>query len=476
MLIPIGRDDAEIRRHAWVCYVIFALNILMFVGVSVAERQSMKRAAAEWQQAIEYHEQRPYLKTPEAMKRLIGPMGVAYLEQRRGEYGAAPADRVESEQRELDAETAEAEEARRDQPKVRLGYVPADAGFLTILTSLFVHAGLMHLIGNLLYLFLSGPFVEDVFGRPLFALLYFGGGIAATLTYGANNADSIVPLVGASGAIAAVMGAYLVRFARSKVEFLFMPFLLRPTWHYRFALPAFVVLPLWFAQQLLGMRVESQSGVGFSAHVGGFVFGAAFALLIAVTKIEDKWVNPAVLQETTWSLDERLVRALDARHRGDFAASKRELASVLRDGNASVEALQLGVDLARDTEDPAAFDAAATRLLARHIEQKETGLATDLIREVADDRFARLPKFLARAAPFIERSGDREWALALYERLYEADPNGTTAVSALMKIGSLRRFRGDLSGAREALSKARQHPACTAEWIPSIDAKLAQLG
>lgn len=476
MLLPIGRDDAEIRRHAWVCYVIFALNILMFVGVSVAERESAKRANAEWQQAIEYHEERPYLKTPDAMKRLIGPAGVAYLEERRSNYGAVPVDRIESEQRQLDEETAEAEEARRDQPAVRLGYVPVDGSFLTILTSLFVHAGLMHLIGNMLYLYLSGPFVEDVFGRPLFALLYFGGGVAATLTYGANNADSVIPLVGASGAIAAVMGAYLVRFARSRVEFLFVPLLLRPTWNYRFSLPAFVVLPLWFAQQLLGMRVEASSGVGFSAHVGGFVFGVAFALLVAVTKVEQKWVNPAVLQQTTWSLDERLVRALEARHRGDFAAAKRELASVLRDGNASVEALQLGVDLARDTEDPAAFDVAAARLLVRHIEQKETTLAADLIREIADDRFARLPKFFGRAAPFIERSGDREWALALYERLYEADPNSAGAVNALMKIGALRRFNGDFRGAREALSKARQHPACTPEWIPSIDAKLAQLG
>ncbi|HEY0372775.1 MAG TPA: rhomboid family intramembrane serine protease, partial [Thermoanaerobaculia bacterium] len=377
MLLPIGRDDAEIRRHAWVCYVIFALNILMFVGVSVAEREAMKRATAEWQEAIEYQEEHPYLKTPQAMERLIGSAGMSYLESRSRNYGAVPLDRMKIEQRELDEQTAEAEAARRDQPKVRLGYVPSDGNFFTIFTSIFVHAGFMHLIGNLLYLFLSGPFVEDVYGRPLFALLYFGGGIAATLTYGANNASSIIPLVGASGAIAAVMGAYLVRFARSKVEFLFMPLIFRPSWHYRFALPAFVVLPLWFAQQLLGMRVEAASGVGFSAHVGGFVFGLVFALLIMITKIEDKWVNPAVLQQTTWSLDDRLVRAMDARHRGDVDGAKRELGSVLRDGNASVEALQLSVDLARDADDPAAFDAAAARLLARHVEQKEAALATE---------------------------------------------------------------------------------------------------
>lgn len=476
MLIPIARDEAEIRRHAWVCYVIFAVNILMFVVVGALEREAVRNAQQQWQEALEYHDEHPYLKTPAAMERVIGAEGVAYLAEQRRNYGPVAPDRVTSEQHELDEETAEAEEARRVQPKYQLGYVPADASAVTAVTNLFVHAGLLHLLGNLLYLFLTGPFIEDVFGRPLFALLYFGGGIAATLTHAANNAGSSIPLVGASGAIAAVMGAYLVRFARSKVEFLFIPILYRPSWNYRFWLPAFVVLPIWFAQQLWGMRAEAQTGIGFSAHVGGFVFGLVFASILKVTKIEEKHVNPAIVKETTWSLDERLVRALAARHRGDTAEAKRELASVLRDGNVSVEALQLAVDLARDSDDPAAFDAASARLLARYIEQKEATLAAELVREATDDRFARLPKFLTRAAPFVERSGDREWALMLYERLYDANPDSAGAVSALMKIGALRRFNGDFRGAREALAKARQHPACTAEWIPSIDAKLAQLG
>lgn len=476
MLLPIARDEAEIRRHAWVCYAIFALNILMFVGVMAAERSAVLAAQERWQTALEYHAERPYLKTPPAMEQLIGAEGVAYLAEQRRDSPPVPRTQLAREQEELDAHTAEAEEARQMQPKYRLGYVPADWSLFSIFTSMFVHAGLMHLIGNLLYLFLSGPFVEDVFGRPLFALLYFGGGIAATLLHAARNAESMIPLVGASGAIAAVMGAYLVRFARSKIEFLFIPILFRPTWNFRFWLPAFIVLPLWFAQQLLGMGSEEQSGIGFSAHVGGFVFGAIFALVMKATKIEEKHVNPAIVKETTWALDDRVVRAMAARHRGDIEEAKRELASVMRDGNTSVESLQLAVDLARDSEDPVALDAAAARLLARHVEQKEAALAEDLIREVTDDRLARLSKFLTRAAPFAERSGDRDWALALYERLYDADPNTPGAVSTLMKIGALRKLTGDFRGAREALAQARQHPACTAEWIPSIDAKLAQLG
>jgi hypothetical protein len=171
-------------------------------------------------------------------------------------------------------------------------------------------------------------------------------------------------------------------------------------------------------------------------------------------------VDPAVVKQTTWELDPRAIRAIEARRYGNLELAQRELASLLRDPNPGLEALQLAVDVARD----------------RRVEDKDADLAMEFIRETADDRFAPLPKFLARAASFVERSGDRKWALELYERLYEDDPGSTAAVNALMKIGALRRFHGDFRGAREALTKARTHPACTAEWVPSIEARLAQLG
>ena len=476
MLIPIARDDAEIRRHAWVCYAIFALNIVLFIIMGFVESDAVKLAERRWQEAIEYHTAHPYLQTPVAMTRLLTAEGTAYLEE--GRRSAEPVSRYQArnEQRELDRLVTAAEEARRAQPHYKFGYVPGDSSVVSTFTSMFMHAGFLHLIGNLLYLFLSGPFIEDVFGRPLFAVLYFGGGIAATFAHELRDPESMIPAVGASGAIAAVMGAYLIRFGGSKIQFLFIPLWWRPMWNFRFWLPAFVVLPLWFGQQLLGMRYEAESDVGFSAHIGGFVFGLVFALVMKFSNYEETHVNPAVVKETTWSLDERLVRAMEARRFGNMDLARSEVASVLRDGGGGFEALQLAMDLAREVEDEAAFDAAAARLLAYRVEQKEPELAEELIFEVTNGQFTNIPKFLARAAAFVERTGDRERALTFYERLYELDPNGAGAVSTLMKIGALRRLNGDFRGAREALTSARQHPACTTEWIPSIDAKLAQLG
>lgn len=446
ILIPIGRDDAEIRRHAWVSYVVIALNILAFVAVETASRSSkMAEVQRKWQEVGTYLMQRPYLRVPSELEGIMNERGRAYLARmRKVAVMSKPSPRVvEREQAKLNQMAAEAVAMYRKIPHIRFGYIPAEGNLLDLVTSMFVHAGFFHLLGNLLFFFLSGPFIEDVFGRPLFAMLYVTGGFAATLTYALKHPDGQIPLVGASGAIAAVMGAYLVRFMRSKVEFLFVPFLLRPMWHFRFFLPAFVVLPLWFVQQWLLMQSESSGGgVAFSAHVGGFVYGFALALIVKFAKFEEKFVEPEVVKQTSWSMDERTLAAMAA----------------VRDAQA--------------IEDPVMLDNAATQLLARYVEEKQTDLAIDLIHEYGGQP---LPKFLARAAVFMERSGDRDFALTLYQRLVDADPHGAAAMQSLVKIGTLLRVTGDLAGARESLQKARAHPACSAEWAGTIEAKLNAL-
>lgn len=448
LLIPIGRDDAEIRRHAWVSYAIIALNVLAFIAVETASRPSkMVELQRGWEESWEYLVRHPYLEPPEELMVMLTDQGRLFIEKQRDAYGHPPAeDVIEREQATLDELTAAAAEAFSELPWKRFGYVPAEGSFLTLVTSMFVHAGFLHLIGNLLFFYLSGPFIEDVFGRPLFAALYVTGGFVASLTYATKHPDGIVPLVGASGAIAAIMGAYLVRFMRSKVEFLFVPFIIRPLWNFRFFLPAFVVLPLWFIQQWLEMLSEAGGGgVAFSAHVGGFVYGFAVALIVKVTNFEEKIVNPVVTKETTWTMDQRTLAAMEA------------------------------VREARALEDDARLDGAASQLLARYVEERQNDLAADLIYEITEGRLPRLPKFLVRAAAFAERSGDREWALTLYRRLFDIDPNSSTAVQSLVKIGTLLRVTGDLAGARESLAKAKAHPACTAEWAGTIDAKLAAM-
>jgi membrane associated rhomboid family serine protease len=158
-----------------------------------------------------------------------------------------------------------------------LGLVPAAFSFVTLFTSMFLHGGFLHFAGNMLYLWIFGDNVEDRMGHGRFLVFYLLCGIAAALAQTITNPDSVVPMVGASGAIAGVMGAYFVLYPRSRILTL-LPFFV--FWQL-FEVPAIFFLGIWFLMQFLsgvGSIVtatagEPSGGIAFWAHVAGFVAG-----------------------------------------------------------------------------------------------------------------------------------------------------------------------------------------------------------
>jgi membrane associated rhomboid family serine protease len=164
-----------------------------------------------------------------------------------------------------------------------LWLIPAQSHWWTFLTSTFVHAGIFHLIGNMLFLFLFGCCVEDLIGRTRFACMYLAGGIIAALAYIAfspGHFDSEIPMGGASGAISACMGMYLLLRADAEIEFKYFLWLFVFVRAGEFELPAWVAITFWFLNDLLWMIVglasdERGGGVAFGAHVGGLLAGCA---------------------------------------------------------------------------------------------------------------------------------------------------------------------------------------------------------
>ncbi len=142
--------------------------------------------------------------------------------------------------------------------------------YTTAFTSMFMHGGWFHLIGNMLFLWIYGNNIEDFFGPIKFIIFYVASGISAIVLYAIFGPDSQIPLIGASGAIAGVMGAYMVLHPRARITCLFIFFFIQFV-----VLPAKIVLGFWFAFQLLMALVGSNSGGGVAwlAHVGGFGFG-----------------------------------------------------------------------------------------------------------------------------------------------------------------------------------------------------------
>ena len=160
------------------------------------------------------------------------------------------------------------------------GLVPADFGLVNVATSMFLHGGWMHFLGNMLYLWIFGDNVEDRLGHGRFLVFYLMCGVGAALLQVVFSSGSRVPMVGASGAIAGVLGAYLVMFPRSRVLTLVPLFIFVQL----VEVPALVLLGLWFALQLLsGVGSLGQTadigGIAFWAHAGGFVLGMAAVLL-----------------------------------------------------------------------------------------------------------------------------------------------------------------------------------------------------
>jgi membrane associated rhomboid family serine protease len=156
------------------------------------------------------------------------------------------------------------------------GVVPASFTAPTLITSMFLHGGWMHVIGNMWYLWIFGDNVEDRFGHGRFVVFYLLAGIVAALGQMAMDSTSLLPTIGASGAIAGVMGAYFVLYPRSRVHTL-IPFF--PFFFEVFEIPAIFLLGFWFLMQLvsagsIAMTASTNNGgVAFMAHVAGFLFG-----------------------------------------------------------------------------------------------------------------------------------------------------------------------------------------------------------
>ncbi len=159
--------------------------------------------------------------------------------------------------------------------------IPADiaAGrhWITILTAMFMHAGWMHIIGNMVFLWAFGPEIEEAMGRLRYLIFYLASGLAASLAQVAAMPSSTIPNLGASGAIAGVMGAFLITYPRDQIRTLVLF-----GWFARITfIPAALLIGLWFLIQLfseVGAVANVQSGgVAYLAHVGGFIFGAITA-------------------------------------------------------------------------------------------------------------------------------------------------------------------------------------------------------
>ncbi len=205
---------------------------------------------------------------------------------------------------------------------LRLAYVPARANFFGLFTYMFAHADIWHLTGNMWFLFLCGLSLEDRWGRLPFAIYYVVAGVVAAGVHHLLTSEPSAALIGASGAVAGAMGAFLVLFATTKIQF--VGFLgLRPR---TFTAPAYVMLPLWALTEVLyGLITTKLGGAGQWADIGGFAFGILVAGLFRMFGV-DRRLDDAVERAAVLGDDPRIdaARMLVARGEASEAVALLE--------------------------------------------------------------------------------------------------------------------------------------------------------
>jgi membrane associated rhomboid family serine protease len=294
MLFPISHEKMTVRRLPVVTVALIVLTFALHALAAFTAASTEERAVTAVVKAHTLYLQKPSLGVCDPLKPFLSGMHApdkAFMSLGLGENG----DKAGIDER-YDAACKELGEAVASIPSQRFGYVPARANVLGLFTYIFVHADWWHVIGNMWFLFLCGLALEDRWGRLPFLGYYLIAGVVAAGVHHLLLSSSTAGLIGASGAVAGAMGAFVVLFATTRIRFVgFLAF--RLLW---FTAPAYVMLPLWAAIELLYGLLSSSSGTAHWAHVGGFAFGAAVAGVFRVIGVDKR-------------LDNAVERAIDPR-------------------------------------------------------------------------------------------------------------------------------------------------------------------
>lgn len=261
VVIPV-HDVLPVRRTPWVTYALIAINVVVFLLTPASRTTGVQSTQAA---------------------QLCGQE--AFYDR----YAAVPKELVHGQ---TPAKVPTGQAVNTPQGPACVVAPPAyhKVPVLSVLYSMFLHGGWLHLLGNMLFLWVFGNNVEDRLGRIRYLLFYLVCGYAAAYAFALVNPDSSEPLIGASGAIAGVLGAYLVLYPRARVWSL-VPFLL----FIPLRLPAWLVLGLWFLLQWAysaGFAVSQAGDVAYLAHVAGFVLGALLALPLRARSGRRRVIRP----------------------------------------------------------------------------------------------------------------------------------------------------------------------------------------
>jgi membrane associated rhomboid family serine protease len=474
VLIPIQHENMSARRWPIITFGLILLNFFIFLGSHwVMEKQDSQLWQVREHILVLAAMHPQLLFTPEVQEwisdfRSQDPDDWAEMQNPNYEVideWDARTRRLDDPaelQGEMDSLAAQYSQLIAISVNQRYAFVPAHPRPITYLTSTFLHGGWWHLVGNMRFLWLAGFVLEDAWGRPLYLLVYLAAGAVACQFDAWAEPGTVVSLIGASGAVAGLMGAFLVRFPKMKI---------RMTWFFdlglfpfcRFWMRAYWLLPIWVLVEInYGMR--PRDGIGHWAHVGGFLFGGIAAVALRYSGLEHK-MNRAIEEKVAWTPDPEISRAGDLMEHGKFGEATATLNNYLTTKPDSVEAWSLLRTVHWQGSDVAAYRGVTVMLCGLHLQAKENETAWKDYEEFLQLGGNNMPPDIWFDLCHVpEERQDFERAVSEYGKLAAAYPS--VRQSVLAQLSAARLCLKRLSRPQDALTF---YQAAADSAIPHLD-------
>ena len=475
MLIPLRHENMEGRRWPVISIALIIINIAAFFGTHWRMDKENPRRAEIRAHVLLLAAMHPELKQPPEIQDFV----TTFKESNPSAWKQAESpsrdvadgwdaririmDDQDKLQLEMDSLAGQFSEVESVSILAQYGFIPAHPRPITYITSLFLHAGWFHIIFNMWFLWLAGVVLEDTWGRAIYPAFYLLAGAVATQFHGWLNPGSLVAAIGASGAVAALMGAFLVRFPTTKIEMIWLfGFGFRS---YRFWARAYWLLPLWFLSEVFsGALFGTSSGVAHWSHVGGFAFGALGAMLIRYSGIEHK-ANQAIESKVSWTAETAVVEATDHMDNGRLDEAIATLHAHVASNPDSLEAHTLLPQLHWRKNDIPKYQQSVIKLCQLHLKAHDADAAWQDYQEYVNSGGERLPASvwleLCRSA---EGQQHFDRAVMEYDKLARAYPSERQSLLALMAAGRLSLKK--LNRPAEAL---RFYKAAAESPVPHLD-------
>jgi membrane associated rhomboid family serine protease len=479
MIIPLRHESMHGRRWPYVTIAIIMLNALFFlVTRSSLEEDANKlfdvesrilRLAATYQQVPLTPAQQELVdqfrrSQPNNWDRLASPnRNPADLWEYQ--MRAAEPEEIPPMAAELDQQLSQ---LRNDAVVSRYAFYPSRGEPITYVTANFLHGGWLHLIFNMWFLWLAGAVLEDSWGRPLYGAVYLLSGIGALLAHAMVYPNSMIPVIGASGAVSALMGAFLVRFTKTKIQLALVYWALRPRL-YRFSSPAYAVLPMWFLGQVFyGLLSGETGGVAYWAHIGGFVIGLGVALLLRFSGIERK-VDQAIEAKVGWSADPRIVKASEHLEKNELDQAIAELQAQIAEKPDSLEAYEMLPNLYWKKGDVPAHLTAVENVCRLHVKAKDFEAAWEDYDDYGRAGGEKMPSATwMDLCRYLEDQQHWDRAAGEYEKLAAAWPTERASVLALISAARIHLRLGNLTEAKRLYAAAQKSPVPHRDWEETI--------